>query len=387
MNMQTAHIAPHAPAQASRSASGGLRVLIAGGGTGGHIFPALAVAAALRAEDPRTEFLFVGARGKMEMEKVPQAGYTIEGLDIAGFNRSALHKNILLPFKLIRSFFQVRRILRRFRPQAVLGVGGYSTFPVLRLAQGMGIPTFIHESNSLAGRSNILLGKRATRIFTAGPGMEKYFPADRIVITGNPVRPDIARAASIPKAEALAFFGLTPGRPVLLAMGGSLGARSINEAVQGGLDRLLEAGLQVVWQTGKNGAEGWKGAASGKPGVWVDTFISRMDLAYAASDMVLSRAGAMAIAELATVGRPTVFVPYPHAAEDHQTANARHLAGQDAALMVKDSEAAEGALPLLLRLAGDEDLRRKLAENIRRTAVEGADRLIAEHIRKTVMQS
>ena len=230
------------------------KIIIAGGGTGGHIFPALAIANALKKREPSADILFVGAKGKMEMEKVPQAGYRIEGLDIAGFNRSSLIKNIGLPFKLLRSFSQVRSILNRFAPEAVIGVGGYSSLPVLRYAQAKGIPTFIHESNSFAGKSNILLGKKATRVFVATDGMEKFFPAAKIVVTGNPVRPAIVDAGAIDRKAAVRFFGLEEQKRTVLAVGGSLGARSINEALAKGLDRLEKAGLQLIWQTGKTGA-------------------------------------------------------------------------------------------------------------------------------------
>ena len=217
------------------------RIIIAGGGTGGHIFPAIAIANALRKEDSSIDILFVGAKGKMEMEKVPQAGYKIEGLDIAGFNRSSLIKNIGLPLKLVKSFLQVRSIFSRFKPDAVIGVGGYSSFPVLRFAQAKGIPSFIHESNSFAGKSNRLLGKKATRVFVATDGMEKFFPADKIVVTGNPVRPDIVNVATISKEEAVRFFNLQPEKKTVLVVGGSLGARSINEAIAAGLDELTSA--------------------------------------------------------------------------------------------------------------------------------------------------
>src|SRR5215207_4739307 len=226
------------------------KIIIAGGGTGGHIFPAIAIANALKKIEPAIEVLFVGAKGKMEMEKVPQAGYRIEGLDIAGFNRSSLIKNIGLPFKLIKSFFQVRRIINRFKPDAVIGVGGYSSFPVLHYAQVKGIPTFIHESNSFAGKSNMWLGKKATKIFVATDGMEKFFPAGKILITGNPVRKTIVQS-SIQKDEALKFFGLAKERKTVLAIGGSLGARSINEALTKDLQQLLNSDLQLIWQTGK----------------------------------------------------------------------------------------------------------------------------------------
>ncbi|HEX2533921.1 MAG TPA: undecaprenyldiphospho-muramoylpentapeptide beta-N-acetylglucosaminyltransferase [Chitinophagaceae bacterium] len=356
-----------------------LRVIIAGGGTGGHIFPAIAIANALKEAAPGTEILFVGAKGKMEMEKVPQAGYAIRGIDIAGFNRSSLMKNIGLPFKLVRSFFQVRSIIGSFRPDAVVGVGGYSSFPVLRYAQVKGVPTFIHESNSFAGKSNILLGKKATRVFVATDGMEKFFPAGKIEITGNPVRPAIARAR-VDREAALRFFGLVPEQPVVLAVGGSLGARSINEAVDRWLNDLLGAGLQVIWQTGKPYAEKGKERAKGLSGVWVNDFITQMELGYAAADVVISRAGAMAIAELCTVRKPVVFVPYPFAAEDHQTSNAQSLVEKGAALMVKDSEAGEKLVPAILELAADRNRQNELKEQIGKQAVPDADKKIATAI-------
>src|SRR5215213_8736130 len=284
------------------------RIIIAGGGTGGHIFPAIAIANALKRIDTQTEVLFVGAKGKMEMEKVPQAGYSIEGLDIAGFNRSSLIKNIGLPMKLAKSFFQVKKIINQFNPDAVIGVGGYSSFPVLRYAQVKRIPTFIHESNSFAGKSNILLGKKATKVFVATDGMEKFFPAGKIVITGNPVRKAIVESA-IPQTDALEFFGLHQEKKTVLAVGGSLGARSINEAIDKDLDMLLQNDLQLIWQTGKLHVATAKERAAGKAGVWVNDFISNMEYAYAAADLVISRAGAMAIAELCLVQKTVLFVP------------------------------------------------------------------------------
>lgn len=359
------------------------RIIIAGGGTGGHIFPAIAIANALKKTEPQIEILFVGARGRMEMEKVPQAGYAIEGLDIAGFNRSSLIKNVGLPVKLARSFFQVRRIINRFAPDAAIGVGGYSSFPVLRLAQVKGIPTFIHESNSFAGKSNILLGKKAVRVFTATDGMEHFFPADRIMITGNPIRPAIANVGSVDKHSALAFFGLKPEAQTLLIVGGSLGARSINEAIAKGLDELLQKGLQVIWQTGKTDAAKWKEAGN-KNGVWVNEFITQMEMGYAAADIVVSRAGAMAISELCMVKKPVLFVPYPHAAEDHQTVNARNLVEKHAALMVKDNEAIDKVVPAILELAGDGQKQNELKENIGRYAIANADEQIAAEVLKSI---
>lgn len=360
-----------------------LRVIIAGGGTGGHIFPAIAIAHALKKQHPNTNILFVGANGKMEMEKVPQAGFPIRGIDIAGFNRSSLLKNISLPYKLLKSFWQVRSIVRNFAPHLVVGVGGYSSFPVLRLAQANGIPTFIHESNSFAGKSNILLGKGATKIFVATGGMEKFFPAEKLQVTGNPVRTSIANR-NIDKADALKFFGLTPGKKTLLVVGGSLGAKSINEAVDAQLDQLLDAGLQIIWQTGKPYAAKAAQRAAGKDGVWANDFITQMEQAYTAADVVISRAGAMAIAELALLGKPTVFVPYPFAAEDHQTANAKYLVGHHAAMMIKDSEAMEKLVPAIVALANNEEEQKALAQNIKKQGVRNADEIIAASILETV---
>ena len=363
------------------------RIIIAGGGTGGHIFPAIAIAGALQKIDPSIELLFVGAKGKMEMEKIPQAGYRIEGIDIAGFNRSSLIKNAGLPFKLIKSFFQVGRILRAFRPDAVIGVGGYSSFPVLRAAQARGIPTFIHESNSFAGKSNILLGKKATRIFVASDGMEKFFPSNRIVITGNPVRHSIVQS-KISREEAIRHFGLNPSGPVVLSTGGSLGAKGINQAVAAHLDEFGRRDIQLIWQTGKpfaaEAAALVAASAAAKPaghgGIWTNDFIPQMEYAFAAADVVISRSGAMSIAELCVVAKPVVFVPFPFAAEDHQTVNAQHLVDKKAALMVRDSEAKDRLVSTTIGLVQDKALQQQLKENIGRLAVRDAAGLIANEI-------
>lgn len=355
------------------------RIIIAGGGTGGHIFPAVAIANAIKKIEPATEFLFIGAKGKMEMEKVPQAGYRIEGLDIAGYNRSSLLKNLGLPFKLIKSFFQVRKIIGGFKPDAVIGVGGYSSFPVLRYAQSKGILTFIHESNSFAGKSNIMLGKKATRIFTGTPGMGKFFPADRTQVTGNPVRATIA-ASQVTQEEGLNFFSLKPGQKTLLVVGGSLGARSINEAVNADLDELIAAGLQVIWQTGKPYAATAIERVKNKTGVWASDFITKMEYAYAAADIIVARAGAMTVAEVCVAGKPVVFVPYPYAAEDHQTVNARQLVNQKAAIMIPDSEVREQLLPVVTALAIDEEKQKEMSGHIRSLAVHNADEVIALEI-------
>ena len=359
------------------------RIIIAGGGTGGHIFPAIAIANALKRIDTAIEILFVGAKGKMEMERVPQAGYNIRGIDIAGFNRSSLIKNISLPFKLVKSFLQVRTIVKNFRPDAIIGVGGYSSFPVLRFGQAKGIPTFIHESNSFAGKSNILLGKKATRIFVATDGMEKFFPKEKILITGNPVRSTIAQSV-VTRSDGIKFFELDENKKTVFAVGGSLGAKSINEAISRHLDELLSAGLQLIWQTGKPYAEQAKEKAKGRSSVSANEFITQMDCAYAAADMVISRAGAMAIAELCVARKPVLFVPYPFAAEDHQTVNARNLVDKNAALMVKDSEALDKAVPMIIELAGNENKQNELKRNIGMLAITDADRRIAEEVLKLI---
>jgi UDP-N-acetylglucosamine--N-acetylmuramyl-(pentapeptide) pyrophosphoryl-undecaprenol N-acetylglucosamine transferase len=359
------------------------RIIIAGGGTGGHIFPAIAIAGALQKQDPNIELLFVGAKGKMEMEKIPQAGYRIEGIDIAGFNRSSLIKNIGLPFKLVRSFVQVSRILGSFMPDAVIGVGGYSSFPVLRAAQAKGIPSFIHESNSFAGKSNILLGKKADRVFVASDGMEKFFPAGKISVTGNPVRSAIVESR-IARDEAVRSFRLDPARPTVLSTGGSLGAKGINEAITAHLDEWEKAGIQLIWQTGKPFAAQAAGASKDRSGVWTSDFIPKMETAFAAADVVISRSGAMSIAELCVVAKPVVFVPFPFAAEDHQTANARNLVEKQAALMVKDSEAKERLVSTAIELVKDESLRQKLRTNIGRLAVTNAAEKIANEILRAI---
>jgi UDP-N-acetylglucosamine--N-acetylmuramyl-(pentapeptide) pyrophosphoryl-undecaprenol N-acetylglucosamine transferase len=356
-----------------------LRFIVAGGGTGGHIFPAIAIANAIKQTRPDSQFLFVGAKGKMEMEKVPQAGYNIKGLDIAGFNRSSLFKNISLPYKLIKSFMQVSSIFKRFKPDAVIGVGGYSSFPVLRYAQRKGIPTFIHESNSFAGKSNLFLGKNATKIFVAGEGMEKFFPADKIVITGNPVRKSIMDS-TVTKAKALQYFGLETDKKTILAVGGSLGARSINEVLAEHVSELGSLNLQLIWQTGKTTAQQYIQRGKGKLFVWVNDFIQEMDKAYAAADVVISRSGAMAVAELCIAKKAVIFVPFPFASEDHQTANANHLVDRNAALLVKDEDAQAKLFPTVTNLIFNDDKIRTLEHNIAALAVTDAADMIAVKI-------
>lgn len=355
------------------------KIIIAGGGTGGHIFPAIAIANALKKIDDKIEILFVGAKGKMEMEKVPQAGYKIEGLAIAGFNRSSLIKNIGLPFKLIKSFFQVRRIFNTFKPIAVVGVGGYSSFPVLKYAQTRGIKTFIHESNSFAGKSNILLGKNATKIFVATDGMEKFFKANKLKITGNPVRKLIVEN-NISRTEAIEFFKLSPNKKTILSIGGSLGAKSINEAINKYINKFEKNELQLIWQTGKPYATTAQQTAKERANIYTSDFITNMEYAYAAADLIISRSGAMAIAEICVAKKPTIFVPYPFAAEDHQTVNAENLVSKSAALTINDNEVLDKLVSSIIALSNNVEQQHTLKQNIAKLAIINADEVIANEI-------
>ena len=357
----------------------GLRIIIAGGGTGGHIFPAIAIANALKKIEPGIEILFVGAKGKMEMEKVPQAGYTIKGIDIAGFDRSSLIKNIGLPFKLLKSFFQVRRIIKEFKPIAAIGVGGYSSFPVLRFAQAKGITTFIHESNSFAGKSNILLGKKARAIFTATGNMTNFFPNEKIIVTGNPVRQSIVRSR-ISREAGILFFNLDPAKKTVLVTGGSLGARGINETIDKDLDQFEKNNIQLIWQTGKPYALKAMDRCAGKKYIWTGEFITQMEYAFAAADCAISRSGAMAIAELCVAGKPVVFVPFPFAAEDHQTVNAKTLVDLGAGLMVTDEAAKDKLVATVIGLVTNEEQKERLRKNISKLAVSNADEVIAGNV-------
>jgi UDP-N-acetylglucosamine--N-acetylmuramyl-(pentapeptide) pyrophosphoryl-undecaprenol N-acetylglucosamine transferase len=294
-----------------------------------------------------------------------------------------LIKNIGLPFKLVKSFLQVRSIFKQFKPNAVIGVGGYSSFPVLRFAQSQGIKTFIHESNSFAGKSNMMLGKKATRIFVAIDGMEKFFPADKIVISGNPVRASIA-ATNVNRDEAIRFFGLDPANKTVLSVGGSLGAKGINEALDKHMDEFANNNLQLIWQTGKPYAAQAKARCEGKSNIWANDFITQMENAYAAADVIISRSGAMSVSEICVIKKPVVFVPFPYAAEDHQTVNAKKLVDRNAALMVKDSEATEKLVATIIGLAKDEQQQTELKQNISKLAVTNADEVIAGEILKLV---
>ena len=359
------------------------KIIIAGGGTGGHIFPAIAIANTIKKLAPATEILFVGAKGKMEMEKVPLAGYKIDGLDIAGFNRSSLIKNIALPYKLVKSFFQVMQIFKTFKPTAVIGVGGYSSFPVLRFAQSKGIKTFIHEANSFAGKSNMLLAKNAIKIYVATDGMDKFFPVAKILVTGNPVREAISNSI-ITKQEGIRFFNLDPNKKTILSIGGSLGAKSINEALAAHLNEFEKNNLQLIWQTGKPFVATAKQLAVGKPTIWVNDFIMKMEYAYAAADAVISRSGAMSVSEISVQKKAALFVPYPFAAEDHQTANAQKLVNKNAAMMIKDSEALDKLVPSIIALAKNEQKLQAFKTNISSFAISNADDVIAKDILSTI---
>ncbi|MEO7314003.1 MAG: undecaprenyldiphospho-muramoylpentapeptide beta-N-acetylglucosaminyltransferase [Ginsengibacter sp.] len=355
-----------------------IRIIIAGGGTGGHIFPALAIAGALQKLNPAVEILFVGAKGKMEMEKIPEAGYKITGIDISGYNRSSLIKNISLPFKLLKSYFQVRDIFKSFKPHAVIGVGGYSTYPVLRLAQNKGIPTFIHEANSLGGKSNVLLAKRAQKIFVASEGMGKYFPENKIMVTGNPVRQVFLE--TVDKAAALKFFGLKSGLKTVFVFGGSLGAQSINETIEANIGEFNKNNLQLIWQTGKDFSTRAASIEEENSNMWTNAFITKMENAYAAADIVVCRAGAMTVAEICVVKKAAVFVPFPYAAEDHQTVNAMALVNKDAALLVRDAEVRTKLIPAILGLVKNEEEIKKIENNLSQFSKTQVDETIAREI-------
>ncbi len=357
-----------------------LKVIIAGGGTGGHIFPAVAIGHAIQRLWPGAQLLFVGALGKMEMEKVPKEGFTIIGLDIVGFNRSNWLKNITLPIKLIKSRLKAQSIIKDFNPDVVIGVGGFASFPMLNAAQAKGIPTLIQEQNSYAGKSNKILAQQAEAVCVAYENMGKFFPANKLMLTGNPVRKNIS-GSKVTKEAAMQHFGLKNDMPTLLIVGGSLGAQSINEAIDAGLDKLVAAGLQIIWQTGKPYAEkATQRAKSFGSNVLATAFIQEMEYAYAAADMVVSRAGALAIAELCIAGKPVIFVPYPHAAEDHQTSNAIALVNNQAAQIVKDSEVHQQLIGKILELKDNTTTCTTMANNILKMAITDADERIANKV-------
>jgi len=357
------------------------KVLISGGGTGGHIFPAIAIANTIKEKHPDTQFLFVGARGKMEMEKVPAAGYEIIGLNITGIQRKLSLSNLMFPFKLLGSLLKARSIIKSYKPDVVVGVGGFASGPVLRMATWMGIPSLIQEQNSFAGITNRWVAGSVDRACVAYDGMEKFFPADRIIKTGNPVRKDVVQIEG-KREKALQEYGFSADKPVVLVVGGSLGARSINKALQKDVQRLLDADMQVLWQTGKLFKTETEEILSRiqSPSLVMREFIFEMDMAYAAADMVISRAGAIAVSELCLIGKPTILVPFPFAAEDHQTQNALALVNTNAAIMVKDTDASETLVSTLLELGGNEEKRAELSEKILKHGLPNAASDIANHV-------
>lgn len=366
-----------------------IKILISGGGTGGHIFPAIAIADALRERVPDCDILFVGALDKMEMEKVPQAGYPIEGLWISGFQRSLSLKNLSFPFKVLSSMMKAGRIIRKFKPDVVVGVGGFASGPTLKVAANRHIPVVIQEQNSFPGITNKLLAKHADRICVAYDGLERWFPADKIIKTGNPVRADVIDIKG-KSEEALQYFELENDKPVILIVGGSQGARSINESIAANLELLANEGLQLIWQTGKLYAENARQFVNARipeklrKCFHVHEFITRMDLAYAAADLVISRAGAIAISELSAAGKPCILIPLPTAAEDHQTKNAMALTDREAAILLKDSDARVQLGDKVMDLVNNEDKRCLLAENIKQFAVFGSAQRIADEILKLI---
>ena len=361
------------------------RIIISGGGTGGHIFPAIAIANALKAIDPATEILFVGAAGRMEMEKVPAAGYKIIGLDIQGIQRKSILKNLLFPFKLIESVIRSVAIIKDFKPDAAVGVGGYASGPLLYAASLKGIPYLIQEQNSYAGITNKRLGKKAQKICVAFDGMEKFFPAQKIIKTGNPIRKDSVSVAG-KQMEAMEHFKLSAVKKTILITGGSLGARTLNNSIIAGLEKLIAAGVQVIWQTGKVYYKGIieKLGENYNPNIRIVEFLSRMDLAYAAADIIISRAGAGTIAELCVIKKPVILVPSPNVAEDHQTKNAMALVAEEAAVLVTDATAVETLVDKALELLNDNELQRKLSANIGKMALPDADDVIAREVLRMV---
>lgn len=360
-----------------------IRVIVSGGGTGGHIFPAVSIADAVRSLRPDARILFVGAEGRMEMQRVPAAGYEIKGLPVAGFDRRNLLKNFGVVMKLMKSRRMAKDIIRDFRPDVAVGVGGYASGPTLNMAQKMGVPTLLQEQNSYAGVTNKLLAKKARRICVAYDGMERFFPAERIVMTGNPVRQTLL-TVRIPKEETVKEFGLEPGKRTVLIVGGSLGARTLNESVLANLSLIRQQGMvQFIWQTGKYYSEEIAHRLKESycpPNLKVMDFIGNMNAAYAAADLVISRAGAGSISEFCLLGKPVILVPSPNVAEDHQTKNAMALVNKDAALYVADAEAVKTLIPLAVNTVNSVQELDTLSRNIRRMGRPDAARIIAEEV-------
>ena len=361
------------------------RIIISGGGTGGHIFPAISIAHAIKSLNPDAEILFVGAQGRMEMQRVPAAGFEIKGLPICGFDRKNPLKNIAVLFKIMRSQTMARRIIRKFKPMVAVGVGGYASGPTLRIAGKMGIPTLLQEQNSYAGVTNKILAKKAARICVAYDGMERFFPADKILKTGNPVRPNLTQGG-ITRKEAAKKMGLDASKRIVLIVGGSLGARTLNESVMANLDLIrMSEDVQFVWQTGKFYYEEMKRRLAEQPQVsnlYPTEFVQDMDQAYAAADLVISRAGAGTISELCLLGKPVILVPSPNVAEDHQTKNALALADKDAAIHIRDVDARKELIPAAVDLVKDEARLEQLHENILKLAMYDSAEVIANEVLK-----
>ncbi|MBN2350619.1 MAG: undecaprenyldiphospho-muramoylpentapeptide beta-N-acetylglucosaminyltransferase [Bacteroidales bacterium] len=356
------------------------KVIISGGGTGGHIFPAISIANEIRKREPETEILFVGAEGRMEMEKVPAAGYKIVGLPVLGFKRKLIYKNLNVLFQLRKSLKKANQLIEDFKPDVVVGVGGYASGPILREAARKGIPTLIQEQNSYAGITNRLLAKRARKICVAYEGMDKYFPKEKIVLTGNPVREILLDTAKL-TLKGKETFEMDPDLPVLLILGGSLGAGTINQSVTESLELLLRPGIQVIWQTGSNYYKEAKNAIArlDVKNIRVFDFIGKMELAYAAADVIVSRAGAGTISEICLVGKPVILVPSPNVAEDHQTKNAQALVSKNAAILIPDSEAVEKLIAKAVMLLYDDEAKNQLAKNCNKMAIkDSATRIVNE---------
>lgn len=361
-----------------------LRIIISGGGTGGHIFPAVSIANAIRAKYPEAKILFVGALGRMEMQRVPAAGYEIVGLPISGFNRKNMLKNVVVLYRIWKSQQMAKKIIRKFNPMAAVGVGGYASGPMLNQCTKMGIPCLIQEQNSYAGVTNKILSKKVDRICVAYDGMERFFPADKIVKTGNPVRQALLDT-KLTKAEAFKSFGLSEDKKTILIVGGSLGARTVNESVLQNLDMIKESGVQFIWQTGKyyNASIMAELKQRGTvPSLHVTDFISDMGAAYKAADLVISRAGASSISEFCLIGKPVILVPSPNVAEDHQTKNAMALVNKNAALYVKDADAPAEVVKLALQTVKDDARLKELSENILKLALPDSADIIANEVVK-----
>jgi UDP-N-acetylglucosamine--N-acetylmuramyl-(pentapeptide) pyrophosphoryl-undecaprenol N-acetylglucosamine transferase len=362
------------------------RIIISGGGTGGHIFPAISIAETFKKRFPNAEILFVGADNRMEMERIPAAGYNIIGLPVSGFNRKNMFKNIQTVSNLFKSIRLSKRVICDFKPDIVVGVGGYASGPTLWAASSMKIPTLIQEQNSIAGITNKLLGKKVNRICVAYDGMERFFPTHKIILTGNPVRQDLEEGVWR-KEEALAYFQLQSKRKTVLILGGSLGARTINNGILQGLERLVEADVQIIWQTGRFYFESVKAQLVGKDTnslLWCSDFISRMDYAYAAADLVVSRAGAGSISELCLLKKPVILVPSPNVAEDHQTKNALAIANRQAALMIADKDAECQLVDCLLKLIHNSEQLGLLSQNIGQMAQHNSAEIIVDEIAKLI---